>query len=289
MVDLSKTIPSVSAFALGPVVPMTEARYGELLFHHASICFQNRQSCHFCSPFGRSNAPTWDLENDGRGNPMDVKTLLIANYTPPAMPHDIRQDYSVAVHVGFQFILFVDTEEEKAEAVECYIEGMRPAESPHLVNGEPSGAALRGKELFFRTIFRATNVIRSPFLYRPGRSRCSVRESYDLGSRFDTPALIECRRTVPYLYSGKYTTLRELFAEGKHGVISRLTDQEIDDLCPFLLPLEAIHLLLPPLLPEKELFSPSTYTPCRRRKAKGYMQHLRRNDIICNNSLGSIL
>jgi len=69
---------------------------------------------------------------------------------------------------------------------------------------------------------------------------------YDVGSRgefdrrddFDTPTLIECWRTAPYMHDGHYTTLKALFAEGKHGKrggdVEGLTDQEMEDLVEFV-------------------------------------------------------
>ena len=58
---------------------------------------------------------------------------------------------------------------------------------------------------------------------------------------FDTPTLIECWRTAPYLHDGRYTTIRQLIKEGKHGhkqgAVTRLTEQELNDLVEFVLSL----------------------------------------------------
>jgi cytochrome c peroxidase len=59
--------------------------------------------------------------------------------------------------------------------------------------------------------------------------------------RFDTPTLIEVWRTAPYLHDGRYLTIRELLAEGRHGLeggpLEALGEQEIDDLVEFVLSL----------------------------------------------------
>ena len=59
--------------------------------------------------------------------------------------------------------------------------------------------------------------------------------------RFDTPTLVEAWRTAPYLHGGRYVTIKELIAKGKHGKsrgrIDKLSEQEIDDLAEFVLSL----------------------------------------------------
>ena len=64
---------------------------------------------------------------------------------------------------------------------------------------------------------------------------------YDRAGEFDTPTLIECWRTAPYMHDGHYTTIERLLKEGKHGHVAGdvegLTDQEINDLVEFVLSL----------------------------------------------------
>jgi len=59
-----------SSVALGPKLPMTAERRGEMLFNDALSCFQGWQSCTSCHPSdARVDALNWDLLNDGLGNP----------------------------------------------------------------------------------------------------------------------------------------------------------------------------------------------------------------------------
>ncbi len=64
---------------------------------------------------------------------------------------------------------------------------------------------------------------------------------YDRRDDFDTPTLIECWRTAPYMHDGRYVTIKELLKQGQarrpRGDLEKLTDQEIDDLVEFVLSL----------------------------------------------------
>jgi cytochrome c peroxidase len=68
-----------------------------------------------------------------------------------------------------------------------------------------------------------------------------TRGKYEYKDKYDTPTLIEVWRTAPYLHDGRYTTIKELIVEGKHGLSSSrlesLSEQEIDDLVEFVLSL----------------------------------------------------
>ena len=53
--------------------------------------------------------------------------------------------------------------------------------------------------------------------------------------------MIEVWRTAPYLHDGRYTTIRELLTEGRHGLRrirdGDMSEQDIDDLVEFVLSL----------------------------------------------------
>ena len=78
--------------AMGPPPQLTLQRRGELLFHDATLCYQQWQSCASCHPDGRADGLNWDLLNDGEGNPKNTKSLLLAHQTPPAMWEGVRDD-----------------------------------------------------------------------------------------------------------------------------------------------------------------------------------------------------
>ena len=69
-----------------------------------------------------------------------------------------------------------------------------------------------------------------------------TRAAYDgPADKFYTPTLIEVWRTAPYLHTGSAGAIRDVLttcnADGRHGDMSGLSSQEIDDLCEYVLSL----------------------------------------------------
>jgi YVTN family beta-propeller protein len=233
VVDLSQEIIVPVPLALGNTSNVPGHRKGEMEFFSAKRCLQNWQSCHSCHPEVRSNALNWDLKNDGTGNPKDVKSLLLAQVTPPSMSHGVRADYHIGVRAGFTHILFTEPFEEAAAAIDTFIAWLRPVPSPHLVEGRMTEAAGRGRELY-NGKFGCNHCHPAPFYADLLSHDVGTRNTWDQGNEFDTPTLIECWRTGPYLHDGRYSTLREIFTDGYHGIYIAATDQEIEDLIAFI-------------------------------------------------------
>ena len=224
---------------LGTQPPMDEVRRGEMLFHSATVCFQNWQSCSTCHPDGRTDGLAWDLMNDGLGNPKNAKSLLLSGRTPPVMAHGVRDDMDVAVASGYKHILFhVPTAEELA-ATSAYLETLPATRSPYRTrDGKLSAAAQRGKTLFERKEVGCATC-------HPGPLYTDLK-SYDVGTKgpfddradFDTPTLVELFRTAPYLHDGSAVTLREVLVDrnksGQHGSTAKLKDKELQDLLEYL-------------------------------------------------------
>ena len=222
---------------LGPKVPLTAVRKGEIFFHDASLCFQHWQSCASCHPDGRTDALNWDLLNDGMGNPKQTKSLLLSHKTPPVMVTGVRDKAETAVRSGIRFIQFAVRPEEDAEAIDAFLKSLKPVPSPYLVKGKLSKAAKRGKKMFKKA----------------GCARCHPAPlytdfvSYDVGlgrgldkdRRFDTPTIIENWRTGPYLYDGRAATMAEAFTKHNpndaHGKTSKLSPKQMADLVEFVL------------------------------------------------------
>ncbi|HID76166.1 MAG TPA: cell surface protein [Planctomycetaceae bacterium] len=242
VVDLEdKSYYPVSVIRLGPEPKLTIQRRGQMLFHDADICFQHWQSCASCHPDARVDGLNWDLMNDGMGNPKNARSMLLAHETPPAMASGVRPSAEMAVRSGITHILFAVRPEEEAVAIDEYLKSLEPVPSPRLVNGQLSEAARRGRELFFSERLDCANCHPEP-LYTDRRMHdVGSRGKYDRRDDFDTPTLIECWRTAPYMHDGHYVTIKELIAEGKHGKmggdVEGLSQQEIDDLVEFVLSL----------------------------------------------------
>jgi DNA-binding beta-propeller fold protein YncE len=231
------------SLALGPRPLLAGARLGEFHFHNARICLQGWQSCASCHPGdARVDALNWDQLNDGLGNPKNNRSLLYSFRLSPVMSLGVRADMKTAVRAGVRHAMFTDQPEEVAEALDAYLESLRPVPSPRLVRGELSPAARRGEKLYFDTTVGCAEC-------HP-RGTTTDMKRYDVGTRggldrpedtFYTPTLIEVWRTAPYLHDGSAATMREVLttrnAGDRHGRTSHLKPAEIDELVEYLLSL----------------------------------------------------
>jgi YVTN family beta-propeller protein len=229
------------AIPLGPPPQMTQVRRGELLFNDATLCFQRWQSCASCHPDARVDGLNWDLLNDGAGNPKNTKRMLLAHQTPPAMSEGVRATAEEAVRAGFRHVLFVERPEEECAAIDAYLKTLRPVPSPRLVDGRLSPAAERGRSLFESRRVGCARCHPAPLYTDLKSHNVGSRSPIERTERFDTPTLVEVWRTAPYLHDGRYTTLKQLLVEGKHGLRRSpdppLAGHEIDDLVEFVLSL----------------------------------------------------
>jgi YVTN family beta-propeller protein len=228
----------VKSVALGPKKDVTVVRKGEMLFHDASICFQQWQSCSSCHPSeGRPDALNWDLLNDGMGNPKNVKSLLLSHKTPPAMVTGIRDSAETAVRAGIKFIQFVVRPEADAVAIDEYLKSLEPAASPYLVGGKLSEAAERGKAIFAKV--GCSSCHPAPLYTDMKKYDVGAGKGREEGLEFDTPTLVEVWRTWPYLYDGRAVTIKEVLTkynpDDRHGSTSTLSEQQINDLAEFVM------------------------------------------------------
>jgi len=223
---------------LGPKTKMTGQRWGQMLFNDALICFQSWQSCASCHPSdARADALNWDLLNDGLGNPKNTKSLLLSHQTPPSMITGVRESAELAVRAGIRHILFAVRPEQEAAAIDEYLKSLKPVPSPHLIDGELSERARRG-----RTVFRkagCSSCHAGPMLTDRQKYDVGFGEGLDKGQLFDTPGLFEVWRTAPYLYDGRAATVKDVITihnpHDKHGRTSDLSEGEIEDLVEFVL------------------------------------------------------
>jgi cytochrome c peroxidase len=164
--------------------------------------------------------------------------MVWAHQTPPSMSLGVRATAEIAVRSGLTTTMFSDAPEEDAAAIDEYLKSLEPAPSPHLVDGDLSVSAKRGLRLFGDRRLGCI-VCHPPPLFTDLRSHdVGTQNSAELESSFDTPTLVEVWRTAPYLHDGRHVTIKEmLLKEKRHGNVSRLSPQEIDDLAEFVLSL----------------------------------------------------
>jgi mono/diheme cytochrome c family protein len=243
VVDLSAAKPVAEAVVLNPGHEMATARRGEMYFNDATICFQGWQSCASChDDDARVDGLNWDLLNDGIGTPKDTKSLVLAHQTPPVMSLGVRATAEIAVRNGIANSLATSLAEEMPAAMDEWLKSLKPAPSPHLVNGRPSEAARRGEKLFQSADTGCANC-HGPELFTDLHSyNVGTQNPFDKEDKeFDTPTLRELWRTSPYLHDGSAATIREVLTtrnpKDEHGKTSRLTAPQIDDLAEYLLSL----------------------------------------------------
>jgi YVTN family beta-propeller protein len=236
VVDLSKDVPSVQNYPLVETKPLSQVRRGELLFNDATACFQKWQSCASCHPDTRSDGLNWDLLNDGIGNPKNSRSMVLAHKTPPVMSLAARDKAETAVRAGFKHIQFALRTDEDLNDVDEYLKSVLPMPSPFLVNGRMNESAVRGKKVFEKA--ECISCHNPPYYTTLGAYNLGYGTGQDAEKPFDTPTLIECWRTGPYLYDGRAATLEEAFshwnADDKHGKTSKLTPDEVKDLLEYI-------------------------------------------------------
>ena len=231
------------AVPLGPKAPPPLARQGEALFHDAGRCFQRWLSCASCHPDARADGLNWDLLNDGLGNPKNARSLVFSDRTPPLMSHAARSNLPACVRAGFVHILFTEPKDKELEAVTAYLKSLKPVVSPYRKpDGSLTDSALRGEKLFNDPVVACAKCHPGPVftdlkMYDVGTSR-----PFDRGAlSFDTTSLVELWRTSPYLHDGSAVTVRDVLlkhnSKDLHGVTSKLSPAQIDDLAAYLLSL----------------------------------------------------
>src|SRR5581483_8857691 len=236
--------PNIAVERVGRPAKLSLERQGEQLFHDASLWPQRWQSCSSCHPDGRADGLNWDLLNDGLGNPKNTRSLVNAFELGPVMWTAVRPSAGFAVRSGMEHILFAESSEENARAIEAWLRSLKPI--PGRIRDH--AAVERGRTLFQSAAVGCTSCHPPPF-YSDGQLHdVGTHAEFDFTdgpdskrapqTRFKTPSLLEVWRTAPYLHDGRYATLRETIASGnrgdRRGRTSQLTPARIDDLVAFL-------------------------------------------------------
>jgi cytochrome c peroxidase len=109
--------------------------------------------------------------------------------------------------------------------------------SPHLENGKLSKKAKSGEKVFEKAGCAVCHP--SGLLTDLKQHDLGTSKGLDQGKPQDTPTLVEVWRTAPYLHDGRAATLMDMFtkhnANEKHGRTAKLSKEELEDLCEFVL------------------------------------------------------
>ena len=126
-----------------------------------------------------------------------------------------------------------------AADLDQYLQSLKPVPSPYLSQGQLSEPAKRGQTLFTQV---GCNNCHPAGLFTDRRWHdVGTRVRFDKSGFFLTPPLVEVWRTAPYLHDGSATTIREVLTtfnhKDAHADVSKLSKQEMDDLCTYVLSL----------------------------------------------------
>ena len=222
-------LESVTMYPLSDTPAMSETRYGEQLFYDASTCFLNWHSCASCHQDGRSDPLSWDLLNDGRGNPKQIKSLLYSTRTPPVMSLGVRANARIAIEAGYIHDMFAVVPEEDLDAVHAYLDSLKAVRGPALVNGRLTPSATRGRNVFIGNCIECHS---GPYFTDGKKHNLGTGTGQDAGKVFDTPTLVEIWRTAPYFHDGRYGSLEEAILA--HPFATNLSAAEQSDLLEYL-------------------------------------------------------
>ena len=247
----TKTWKVAGEIDLGGPSKVTLLRRGAIVFHFATISFQQQLSCNTCHPENLVDGLVYDIAADGGmgRNLTDNKTLRGIAGTAPFKwsgknPHLARQEGPRAAQLFFRSHGFVP---QDVEAITAFIEAM-PLEPNRYRSAELNEFQRRGKVLFERSF---TNM----GMYIPVANRCVTchpppfytdRLMHDVGSQapfdderdFDTPQLNNIYEQAPFLHDGRCWTLEEIWTEfnpyDTHGVTNDMMKEQLNDLMEYL-------------------------------------------------------
>ena len=243
----------VKVIDLGGPEEITQARYGERLFHNADITYVRQFSCHSCHPDGGIDGITYDIEPDGLGiNPVDNRTLRGINDTAPFKwtgknPTLQRQ---CGPRLAAFFTRIDPFTPEQSAALDRYIVTIPRSPNRYRTGDDLTPTQRRGKKIFERIYDNSGYLI-------PEEKRCNYchsypyftsRENFNVGTSswldtdahdtFDVPHLNNIYETPPYLHDGRASSLDEIWTiynpEDKHGLTNDLTKDQLNDLIEFL-------------------------------------------------------
>lgn len=250
VVDLAQH-QRVATIDLGGPTEVTQARYGERIFHSAERTFARQFSCHTCHPDGHIDGMTFDIEPDGLGfNPVDNRTLRGINDTAPFKWEGTNP--TLKRQCGPRLAAFFTRVDpftaDQAAALERYIVTIVRPPNRHRTAAGLTPAQERGKRIFEREYDKSGNLI-------PKDKRCvnchappyfSNRRKFNVGTaswldthgEFDVPHLNNIYDSAPYLHDGRAKSLEEIWTlynpYDTHGHTNDLTKDELNDLIEYL-------------------------------------------------------
>jgi YVTN family beta-propeller protein len=246
-----ESLRRTGVIGLGGSVEITEARYGERIFHSAERTYARQFSCHSCHPDGHVDGMTYDIEPDGLGiNPVDNRTLRGINDTAPFKWEGTNP--TLKRQCGPRLAAFFTRVDpftaEQAAALDRYIVTVTRPPNRYRTGSQLTPAQQRGKVIFDRQYDKSGNPLRKTkqcaFCHAP--PYFTNRNVYDVGSSswldtnkdFDVPHLNNIYDSAPYMHDGRAQSLEEIWTiynpYDTHGHTNDLTKDELNDLIEYL-------------------------------------------------------
>jgi DNA-binding beta-propeller fold protein YncE len=244
LVDLASE--QIDAVVLSNNPDEDQIRTGERYYNSGLNCYQQWLSCATCHEGGRMDGLSWDLLNDGQGNPKNTRSHILSAVLPPTNVTGCRESALVSARAGYEKIEFQPAPEDRVAATYAFIQSLAPEPSPYLgPDGQLTPDAVEGKKIFESGETGCSGCHRPPlFASRTNPFNVGTRlNPPDISSWDDKgyypPTLVEVWRTAPYLHLGQAITLREVVTtfneEDKHGSTSQLSPEKIDQLVAYLM------------------------------------------------------
>ena len=237
-----------------------EKLLGKILFYTALEPMVGRRwiSCSSCHPDGDGDGRTWQ-NPEGLRNTTALYGMAWTHPLHWSADRDESQDFEHTIRgqlmQGRGLIRGRVNESldkpnkglsEALDALAVYCNTHPAPMSPHAKQGL-SEAAKRGQELFRSketqcatchsgAYYTDSQPVKPYQLHDVGTGRQDKSEL--MGTKYDTPTLLNLYRTAPYLHDGTAATLHDVLRkcnpDDKHGKTSHLTEQQVDDLIEFL-------------------------------------------------------
>ncbi len=251
VIDLNRMEATERVDLEGPKV-ITKVRYGERLFHSATITFHRQFSCHTCHPDGHIDGLTYDIEPDGIGvSPVDNRTLRGILDTAPFKWEGTNP--SLQRQCGPRLAVFFTRIQpftpEQLAALDNYICTIpRPPNRYRPLGAPLTDAQRRGKAIFERTMTNDGRVIPKdnrcitchfpPLFTDRSRRNVGTKLWLDREVEFDVPHLNNIYDSAPYLHNGMAVTLEEIWTrynpDDEHGITNDMTKDQLNDLMEYL-------------------------------------------------------
>jgi YVTN family beta-propeller protein len=250
VVDVA-TLQRTRVLDLGGPREITEARYGQRIFHDARYTFARQFSCHSCHPDGHVDGITYDIEPDGLGvNPVDNRTLRGIFDTAPFKWEGTNP--TLQRQCGPRLAAFFTRSDPftpaQSAALERYIVTIPRPPNRYRTTGGLTASQLRGKAIFEREYDKSGNKLapteRCVFCHAP--PYFTNRNKYNVGTQgpmdthgvFDVPHLLNIYDSSPYLHDGRAHSLEEIWTlynqHDLHGRTNDLLKAELEDLIEYL-------------------------------------------------------